>query len=453
MPSNKKKIRSVARAHRSNRKNEEKIYTIDELVKAADQAIDNGALENGCALYQAALTKLSSQGAETNAEESTKNTELLIEILEKLGEIKVSLEDQEGALMDYRHALERLVATEQNSSSPSCDCLEHKAGLHFYIGQLCEGKDGLDAYRQGIEYLQKSLEEREKHPGDDEDRMDGQDDSEKQTDPTTLLQNTRKQLSAGFCSVAELYLTDLCYEDNAEHECETYIQQALNLTDAADGEPLVDALQTAANLRLSQSRGMEAVDYILRAFEKIRVGCEALASLVGLHDTQNPEQATELLEMVAVRNLPGFEFRCQMAKILLECAAVLKGDESNNEEKENRCVNSSINVLGSLLAENDEVIEIWFLLGDAFAAMNPPNVETASHYWERTKEMLTTVQDSLELEEPANESEENDIQQQLDEIVSPPPLLAASYSLHINPYTVCLFLFVFAGVSIRGCNS
>jgi hypothetical protein len=136
----------------------------------------------------------------------------------------------------------------------------------------------------------------------------------------------------------------------AENQCKHYLEKALQLKDV-DGEPMVDALQSMASLRISQDQDQrpEAVSYILRAYEKQRVGSEALAALVGLDDRgmqqktggsssscsndcndttvlqedQEDEHAKELVEVDAANNLPEFEFRCQTAKILLECTDLL----------------------------------------------------------------------------------------------------------------------------------
>jgi hypothetical protein len=69
----------------------------------------------------------------------------------------------------------------------------------------------------------------------------------------------------------------------AENQCKHYLEKALQLKDI-DGEPMVDALQSMANLRLSQDQDQrhEAVSYFLRVHEKQRVGSEAL---VGLDDS------------------------------------------------------------------------------------------------------------------------------------------------------------------------
>jgi tetratricopeptide (TPR) repeat protein len=348
MPTNKKK-KGVSKGKKS----------VEDLISAADQALMTQDASYAIKLYTAAL----------ELGESTSK------VYEKRADAKLSVSDQVGALEDYTAAL----------STIDTDELERKADLYLYIGQLCGEKDALDAYQKGIDCLTKGIADEE-------------------------IQN---KLVQAYCNVAELYLTDLCFEENAEQECESYIGLALTKWTDEDGEPMVDALQTAANVRLSQKRGTEALALVLRAFEKMRAGCEALASLVGLRETSNAdeEEASELLELDSVQNLPGFEFRCQTAKLLLECNAI-------QQQTDNLCVNAAIDVLGSLLAENDDVIEIWFLTGDAFAAMNPPNHEIASHYWERTKEMLTATQQSLEqqIAEADDDEEEDEMQQQLDEV-------------------------------------
>jgi hypothetical protein len=224
--------------------------------------------------------------------------------------------------------------------------------------------------------------------------------------------------------VAELYLTDLCYEENAESECESHLEKALQMKDV-DDQPFADALQTIASLRLSQqSRRQEGVGYALRAFDKMKVGCDALASLVGLMEqggstAGSTEQASELTEVEAANGLPEFEFRCQTAKVLLECAALCQESACASHDQqlqEQQCVTSAISVLGSLLAQNDEVVEIWFLTGCAFALKNPEMADSAVYYLQRAMEMLKDVRKALEKEaELVDEVEMQDIQEELEE--------------------------------------
>jgi hypothetical protein len=236
----------------------------------------------------------------------------------------------------------------------------------------------------------------------------------------------KQKASGAYCNLAELYLTDLCEEETAEADCEHCLEKALQLLDA-DGEPLVDALQTMASLRLSQKeRQLEAVTFILRAYEKQRVGSEALATLVGLDSgnedkVQEEEQAQELVEVEAANNLPEFEFRCQTAKLLLECAGLLNESRnsmdisSHHSDQEDECIAAAICVLGSLLAQNDEVIEIWFLTGCAFAAKKPPLTDTARFYLERAKEMLADIRKAFKEElQFVDDSERPDLEERLE---------------------------------------
>lgn len=188
-------------------------------------------------------------------------------------------------------------------------------------------------------------------------------------------------------------MTDLCFAEEAEQACELHVGKALEMC-----PDQLDALQTAASLRLSQKRGEEAVSYMQQVYSQLRVGCEALAALVGLGGAES----RELVEVEAADGLPGFEFRCQTAKLLLECGA------TGNSE----CVPAAIQVLGSLLAENDEVVEIWYLLGCAY--MELKETELASQYWARALEMLKSVQASLELEQDG--SEDDDVKEQLEDV-------------------------------------
>jgi hypothetical protein len=166
----------------------------------------------------------------------------------------------------------------------------------------------------------------------------------------------------------------------------------------------VDALQVMTSLRLSQKK--EATSYILQAYQGMKTGCEALAALVGLKDENLEDDAAtaaiELTEVEAANDLPSYEFRCQTAKLLLECAA---STEATNHE----CVQAAIQVLGSLLAQDDEVVEIWYLLGCAFDLIQSPNL--AQHYWQQALQMLLKVQEQLKQED----EDEDDILQQLNE--------------------------------------
>jgi len=419
---------------KKNRKKAPKA-SIDDLLKAASAAMASLDVERAYKSYFQAASRL--QGEKFIASiDKREEMELLIHVLEKMGECQVSIGDQDLAKDHFKQSLRLLEEGAKTESIRSTSYYEAHSSLCFYIGQLSLENDALEAYKEGIRSLEECLQsvENESSTAVEQEVVEMQDDSDDANKKNSSIETLLKQkLSGAYCNVAELYLTDLCEQDTAESDCEQYLEKALQLVDS-DGEPLVDALQTMASLRLSQNgRQLEAVPFILRAYEKQRVGSEALATLVGLkvdekefgagidETVKEGDQAKELKEVEAANNLPEFEFRCQTAKLLLECAELLKersnsmDDSSNNSDQSDECIVAAISVLGSLLAQNDEVIEIWYLTGCAFAAKKPPLADAARFYLERAKEMLTDIRKALKEEERfIDDSERSDLEEQLE---------------------------------------
>jgi len=387
---NRKSASSSSRKPKQPRK-----LSAEELIQAAEHALTTQDPRHAVALYTAALSKAA-------------DWQQQVEVLEKRAEVHVSLENQDEALEDYQAALALVPdpsATPAAADAPTLskingqfvDALERKAALCMYIGQLSTAADALTSYSAGIEHLRSLL------------------DLLTEDAQQNARQETKRQFATACCAIAELYLTDLCFEEDAETSCESFLKQGLDMDDKCP-----DTLQAMCNLRLSQSRGAEAAPFIWQVFESMQVGCQALASLVGLRDDGDvaASGASELLELQEVQDLPGYEFRCQTAKLLLECAGALM------EEKESQAkfAHAAIDVLGSLLAENDEVVEVWILVGDAFHAIGEKTdeqQELSCHYWERALEMLEVVQKSLieEQQEAEDMGEEDGLQEQLDSVV------------------------------------
>jgi len=383
------------KASSSSKPKQPRKLSLEELLQAAEQALTTADdPRHAIALYTAALPK-----AVTWQQQ--------VDVLEKRAEVHVSIENQDEARRDYQAALERAEQAvpppadggddDDDDDDQQIEILERKAALCMYIGQLSTATDALSYYLKGIEYLRDSITSYE--------RLANQ-----QQSSSSVVQQIQQQLATALCTVAELYLTDLCFEENAEKSCEAFLQQALQLDDKCP-----DALQAMCSLRLSQNRGTEAAPFILQVFEGLQTGCRALASLVGLREDTHNTGATELLELQEVQDLPGFEFRCQTSKLLLECAGVCEREKA-------QCAQAAIDVLGSLLAENDDVVEIWMLVGDAFAMLGGEDEEQKElpcHYWERALSMLTVVQKSLldEQQDAEDMEEEDAIQEQLDGVV------------------------------------
>lgn len=376
---------------------------LNEVISQADIALETSDIDNALKLYTYASSNLRTELQKmteniTTPEEEREATILsLSKVLGKMAEIKVSIGDHAGGRQDFTEASNLLngEAISDNQISKA-QWKEARANLYLYLGQLTNCTEALNAFQTAIKDLKDCivlLNSALQDGGIPDDSVQN------------ALVETKRQLCGSYCSVAELYLTDLCYEPNAESACEEALQLALQLDDHKSSP---DALQAMANLRLSQKRNEEALELVLNAYNRVRVGCEAMADLVGLSNKETEQmndvgvEAKELQgdALEAANSLPGFEFRCQMAKLLLECASLVKTVDSltddKKKEQKNTCIEASIQVLGSLLAENDEVIEIWFLLGCAFTSADPKNSESARYYFENSLQMLQNVKKIME---------------------------------------------------------
>lgn len=409
------------------------INNIDTLLDKADSIPD---LEQRIQLYSDALKSVASSSVATLSNE-LKNIKQC-DILEKKAELLAEIGDTDGALEDFNLALQLMSDVTCTENTLMC-VSERKASLYMYVGQLSEGQIALSNYEKGIEHLQQVIRTEQARlqsldRNTNETRMDLDDALQRKTNEQFLCE-TKSKLASAYCAAGELFMTDLCEDENAEERCESLINLAVEQTDQ-ENNPSVDSLQLAASHRLSQNRGREAVDYILRVYELIRVGCEELSSLVGLRDLQESEKAECCLEISnhsAVQRLPSFEFRTQTVKILLECADVLKEDVNNfgpNDEEpfaslRKQCLDHAVDVLGSLLAENDEVIELFDLLGDTFSSKSrlfsrsttQNDSELAVAYWERALDMLETAKVSIGQAQEQMLNEDDMIQRQFDEVL------------------------------------
>jgi tetratricopeptide (TPR) repeat protein len=470
--------KALSKAQKKGDSNKDVVQvSVDDLITAAEHASDaNDDHDKAIDLYSAALhiiqqQKNSADVMNINDQDEIVHTNVTnqhLDVLEKRAELYIGIGSQDKALEDFQSAIQILEG--QKCEAPDSACLsERMANFHMNIGQLLEGENALHSFQNGIKQLEHAViirnREMDQNIGMTEDlvlkdAMEHDNNSKNQT-PFMLLQETKRKLVSAYCSICELFMTDLCYEDNAEQQVESILQQALQITGLNSNnnkinynEPCVDALQLAASHRLSQNRGLEAIEFILRAYEQMRIGCEALSTIVGLRESEEAiteaQGAVELKDLSEVQGLPSFEFRCQTAKILLECAntsekeqsiQAVQGPQNDNKEYsqsqnllelQQNCVNYAVDVLGSLLSENDEVVEIWNLLGDNFALKNrihrnrnddksisSDDKDVPIYYWQRATEMLETVQTSLtiELRNASNPDMEDDFQCQLDEIL------------------------------------
>ncbi|KAL2212243.1 TPR-like protein [Sarocladium strictum] len=129
-----------------------------------------------------------------------------------------------------------------------------------------------------------------------------------------------RQMKLGevLCAVAEVYMTDLSWEEDAEQRCEALITEAMLIAPSS-----AETWQTVANVRISQERVDEARQALKRSLD--------------IWQDLPPENI----------DVPEFPVRIGLARLLLEV-----------EMEEEASI-----VLERLIGEDDESVEAWYLGG------------------------------------------------------------------------------------------
>eukprot|EP00128_Syssomonas_multiformis_P011551 Colp12_sorted_trinity150504_noHs@35122 len=121
------------------------------------------------------------------------------------------------------HELMGVIHLEQGDPETAFRCFaqavaespDEGSAKYLYIAQLSSGMDAVTNFSRGVELLHKEIEQ-----------------------PDADVNDIKKSICIAHTSVAEIYMTDLCFEPEAETECHKHIQLALQ----ADPEN-VEALQ------------------------------------------------------------------------------------------------------------------------------------------------------------------------------------------------------------------
>ncbi|KAJ4930737.1 hypothetical protein JOQ06_025045 [Pogonophryne albipinna] len=192
---------------------------------------------------------------------------------------------------------------------------------YMYLGQINTGQESVDFYTKGIQVLLSALEKQAlttqaeaaaAAPADEDAELP-----------------TAKDVCVAYCSVAEIYLTDLCMEEGAGDKCKELIERALQYH---HDNP--EALQLMASYLFSTERNQEGKEYLLKS--------------VGLWlPAQEQSAASSSTDEDMQNEIPPYESRVTTAKLLLE-----------SEEFE-----VAVDVLEGLLEEDDEVVQVWYLSG------------------------------------------------------------------------------------------
>lgn len=251
-------------------------YSIDQILDKAESFIEEYNYEMAQKFCQRAL--------EMDAD-NIRALETCASLLLEAGDVK-----------NAKHCLGRAVTVQPDEG--------HSKFLS--LAQLFDGKESLQLYLQGIKIMTGNPE-------------------------------LKRDTSSAFCSVADLYMTDLCDEPDAESECSNAIENALK---ADETNP--EAWQTKARFQIVKSQFEDARGSIKHSLSLWLPSYEAVlenrsseaASAEGGFD---PVEVCPLL----------YTTRIAASKMLIEL------EEWDLASK----------VLDGLLEEDDEVVETWYLLG------------------------------------------------------------------------------------------
>ena len=294
-------------------------HRFDSLVAEAEQLTDAFELDRAALQYEKAL--------EIREDD--------VGVLDALGEIYFQLGDMERACPLFARSVE----LEPDGSYAK----------HMYLGQLYEGAEAAACFVKGIALLERSLAE----PVAETAAM--------ATAGGPEHARLRRALSNACCSLAELYMTDLCDEEGAEVACDAYANRAV-ATDGGNAE----ALRVLADLRCCQQRAADAKPLLLRAVELMEALYPADDDELddGAADVVEDSVATATVATASaataaaacggaddpLSQLPPYAARLRAAQVALEL----------------ELYDAASTLLARLLNEDDSNMEVWFLLGDAY---------------------------------------------------------------------------------------
>ncbi|XP_037130388.1 probable assembly chaperone of rpl4 isoform X2 [Syngnathus acus] len=280
--------RMKVRMHEKAKKKTAAKYSVDQLLEKTEECMDSFDFEMAGLYCQRALDV-----------ESTN-----LQALDMLGHISLELGNTEKAKEVFLRAVEL---------SPD---VGHSK--YMYLGQLHTGQEAVGYYTKGTQILLSALDEEAQTTAQAEAATSVDDDSDLPT---------MKDVSTAYCSIAELYLTDLCMEEGAADKCREFIEKALQYHSSNP-----EGLQLMASYLFSTEKNQEGKEYLLKS---VKLWLPA----------QKQTEASSSLEDEA--QIPPYESRITTTKLLVE-----------GEEYE-----LAVEVLEGLLEEDDEVVQVWYLSG------------------------------------------------------------------------------------------
>eukprot|EP01036_Dinobryon_divergens_P029265 gene29265-38335_t len=332
----------IKRSKRPSKKpTKQQQFTADDYIDKANQALADIQLESASIFYSKAL---SLRPDDCN-------------IMDALADVKLQLGEPTEA-MD--------LLLQSTAMAPTDNPFKW-----MFLAQLQKGQEALISYKAGIDILAATLSS-----------SDGEEQGQE------AVSSVKTQIAKAHCAIAELFLTDLCFDDGAEEQCERSIAAAW----AVDPRSL-DAAQALASLRLSQGRATDACRAMDSVAERILAARKVYRERTLMDELRGKEEPQEITEM------PEMEFLISSAKLLIECAAT-----------EAVFAEHAADLLLDLLQDDDENIELWYLSGVASMMRHPRDPGSARHHLERARDMIRDLQQQYQLQQEQEQEQEDEEQ-------------------------------------------
>ncbi|KAK4449398.1 hypothetical protein QBC34DRAFT_404819 [Podospora aff. communis PSN243] len=314
---------------------------VRELLAKAAELLEAGEPESAAKAARIAYESIGEKGRQAGA------------ALSVLGQIHIEL----GDIDEARNFFAAAVAVDEDGLLP-----EDVGGgpeKFLWLAQLSEegGRDSVTWYERGAAALRAEIQTLTEKLTSLPRTRDEQE---------AVISEKRHKLAETLCAVAEVYMTDLSWEEDAEQRCEALITEATMLA-----PEVAEIWQTVASVRISQTRTEEAREALKRS----------LSLWVDLLP-QDPR-------------IPPFPTRVSLVRLLTEVDML----------------DNAIDVAERLVDEDDQSVEAWYLggfgkylLGEKLKGESQPSkAESWQKIWRSSRKWLIQCLAIYEAEEYEDE--------------------------------------------------
>ncbi|KAJ2006286.1 hypothetical protein H4R26_001472 [Coemansia thaxteri] len=218
--------------------------------------------------------------------------------------------------------LAAIIQLESGEVEPAINCLVRCTEIspdrgfekYMYLGQFALELEAVRYFQLGVDAMQRDLD----------------DLAQSSAEQAATL---KRKMAEAYVAMTEIYLTDCCFEADAEKKCEEYLQRGLLIDPDCP-----EIYQTMASVRLSQERADDARECVAKSM-----------SLWANKDPNDPSQ------------IPSYENRLALVRLLLEL---------NDKE-------TALGLLEQLQKEDDESVDAWYLFGWTYHLQSEDNVASS----------------------------------------------------------------------------